>query len=164
MVGGHVAAAQHPVSAGIAAGAAVPVGDLRKIVRPGHELAAMLGLDATPRARLRTEASYRRFAGANGGVDLQVLGIGADVLLDLGHPAGVRLYASGGGDFSRSEFGRNDLPPENDLGARAGVGLAAALGNTRAFSEIRLHNIFSGSNRSDDSRRFVAIRAGMMFR
>ncbi|MEO5567431.1 MAG: hypothetical protein ABIR92_03005 [Gemmatimonadaceae bacterium] len=164
MVAGHVAEGQHPVSAGIAAGAAAPVGDLRKIVGPGHELAAMIGLDATPRARLRTDASYRRFAGANGGADLRVIGIGADVLLDLAHPAGARLYANGGGGVSRSEFGRNDLPPENDLAARAGVGLAAALGNTRLFSEIGFHNIFSGSNLSDDSRRFIAIRAGMMFR
>lgn len=88
----------------------------------------------------------------------------ADLLLALAHPAGVRLYASGGGEFSRSEFGRNDLAPENDLAARVGVGLAAAHGKTRGFLEIRFHNIFSGSNRSDESRRFVAIRAGVMFR
>ena len=152
--------AQRPVSFEVATGVAIPVGDLARAVRPGYDLDAIIGAGPGHR-RLRLEASYRAFPGRDGLASLRVLGLGGSVLFEFLEERRIRPYAVAGGAVYRSRFSTYGARAENDLAASAGSGMAIGRGRMRAFAEIRFHNIFSGANDNDDSRRFVPLTAGL---
>jgi hypothetical protein len=164
MAGAKAATAQLPVSYRVATGIAAPVGDLAAIVRPGQELAAMIGIGTVHRSRFLVEATYRSFSGRSGLPGLRVQALTGNVLVALTGGGKVQPYAVGGAGVYHSRFSGPGSQAENDLGASAGLGMSIGRHRIRAFTEIRFENIFSGANDNDDSRRLVPVTAGLAFR
>lgn len=161
---GRLGRAQLPLSAAIAAGVAPPVGDLARVIRPGYQIAGMIGYAPLQRLELRAEAAHYAFDGNGVAPDLRVLEVSGNLRVELSRHAIISPYAIGGVGASRSRFARADAPAENDIAANVGAGVAAERGRIRLFSELRFHNIFSGANDSNDSRRFAPLTVGVAFR
>ena len=142
--------AQSPVSVGVGAGVAVPVGALRHDVNPGLRALAMLdlgvpempfslrvdaaydrlGFQSTPVGSARQETGARTVASAS--VNLTVVSADWERV--------VAPYVIGGVGFSRIACaGRPDCGVSTQMGWNVGVGMRLGLFALRGFAEARLH-------------------------
>ena len=142
--------AQSPVSVGVGAGVAVPVGALRHDVNPGLRALAMLDLGVPEMPfSLRVDAAYDRlgFQSTPVGSARQETGArtvaSASVNLTLISSDWERVvspYAIAGVGFSRIGCaGRTDCGASTQMGWNVGLGMRLGLFGLRGFTEARMH-------------------------
>lgn len=162
--------AQSPVSVGVGAGLAVPVGALRHDVNPGLRALAMLdmGLPELPMS-LRVDLAYDRLgfqstpvgSAAQGGGARTVASASVNLaLISDDWERVVSPYAIAGVGFSHIACtGRSDCGAYTQMGWNAGFGLRLGLFALRGFAEARLHCV--PKTEADDC--YVPVTVGLRF-
>jgi hypothetical protein len=162
--------AQSPVSVGVGAGVAVPVGALRHDVNPGLRALAMLdlGLPEMPMS-LRIDAAYDRlgFQSIRAGAAGQDAGartvLSTSVNLTLVSDDWERVvspYVIGGVGFSRIGCaGRPDCGVTTQMGWNVGIGTRLGLFALRGFAEARMHCV--PKSEADDC--YIPVTVGLRF-
>lgn len=154
--------AQRPFTAGLAAGAAIPVADLAESHRVGYHAAAHVGfrVPLVP-VSVRVEGFYamhgakaKDIVGVHDG-GIRILGGTANVVYGF-RRVGARPYVIAGAGIYNQSYIRGSV---TDLGFNGGVGARFQLAGVEIFAEARLHRI------SDDDRQFqfVPITFGIEF-
>lgn len=149
-----------PVSLGIAAGAAIPVGDLSDRWNTGFNGTVGLGLSSvgTP-IGLRFEAMYNKFFGRDdvgNPPDIRVIGGTANLVYSL-PGQGIRPYLIGGGGYYGVK--REDLESQNKFGLNGGIGAMFPLSGFNTYAEARFHHVFTDGN----SAQFIPVTFGILF-
>jgi hypothetical protein len=136
----------------IAAGLAVPSGDLAKDVNSGYNLAAGLniGVPLLP-AGLRLEGAFNRFEGKNlpngTSAHADIISGTANATFGLGLPyiiGGLGYYSTKVSASNGTMTATSDRA--NAFGLNGGVGLRFPLGVISTFAEIRYHKMMGGDN------------------
>jgi opacity protein-like surface antigen len=168
-VSASAAHAQRPVSFGIAAGAAIPSGDLGKVQSMGYNVTGSVGL-STPALPIsfRLDGMFNQLSGKDVSgfamPDVRVLGLSANAQYTLPGVA-VRPYLIGGVGYYSSKANIDGAESSNDLGLNAGVGARFALGGLSTYAEARFHNVFmkDDSTGEKSSMQFSPISFGIQF-
>jgi hypothetical protein len=157
-----LAMAQNPFHFNIAAGAAIPTGDLSDQVDVGYNLTAGLGF-RPPLMPLgfRVEGSYNNFGAKNCPVGFdcsngEIKGVDANVIYDfmpVTQAVGVSIYGIGGlGGFAVGDG-------DTHLGWNIGAGLRLPLTGFSGYVEARYHQVnANGANFS-----YIPIEFGLSF-
>jgi hypothetical protein len=143
-----VAMAQNPFHFNIAAGAAIPTGDLGDGANVGYNFTVGVGVrPALSPLGFRVEGKYNNFGAkdcpANLSCDnLSLKGIDANVLYDfmpVTKTVGVSFYGIGGlGAFKASV---SDVDSDTKLGWNIGAGLRIPLSGFSGYVEARFHQV-----------------------
>ena len=140
-----VAMAQNPFHFNIAAGAAIPTGDLGDAANVGYNFT--VGIGARPALSplgFRVEGKYNNFGAKNCDAcdNLTLKGIDANVLYDfmpVTKTVGVSFYGIGGlGAFKASV---SDVNSDTKLGWNIGAGLRIPLTGFSGYVEARFHQV-----------------------
>lgn len=171
-----------PYSLGVAAGAAIPTGDLADGSNTGYNVTGHIGfaLPALP-FDARLEMSYNNFTVqksqiAGTGIDAastRSLGFIGDVLYTLPLPSAViRPYVIGGvglynDKLAATSQGVTESINENELGVNGGAGVRIPLTRLTPFAEIRYHHVRVGhkiqGGGTTSSISYVPITFGVSF-
>jgi hypothetical protein len=149
-----------PVTLNIAAGAAIPVGDLSDRVNTGYNGTVGLGLHSmgTPLG-IRFEGMYNKFGGRDDvGFDRDIRIIGGTANLEYSLPGvGIRPYLIGGAGY----YGRklDNAESVNKFGLNGGIGAVFPLSGFNTYVEARLHHVFTENN----STQFIPVVFGLQF-
>lgn len=161
LVGSLIAApeARAQMSLSVAAGAALPMGDVGESLKMGYN--ATVGLGFKPLLMpvgLRVEGMFNSFDVDAAGVDasLRTMALSANATFALG-PA-MPLYLIGGVGMYNNKFSTAE-EGENDLGLNIGAGLNIPLTGFGAFIEARYHHIMV----EETSYAIVPITFGIKF-
>lgn len=152
-----------PVSLGIAAGAAIPLGNLSDAWSTGYNGTVALGLSSVGSPLgIRFEGSYNKFIGRNDGVlnqpDFRIIDGTANVVYAL-PGVGIRPYLIGGGGYYSLKKDVSNLGSVNKFGINGGIGAMFPLSGFNTYVEARIHDIFTDMN----STWFVPVTFGIMF-
>ena len=158
------AQAQRPVSLGIAAGAAVPTGDLGDFTSMGYNLTGSIGysLPAMPLS-FRVDGMYNQLSGKEvqsvSGPDLRIMAVTANTAYTLPGVA-VRPYViAGAGYYSiGGEALGQSIDRENKRGVNGGAGFELPLTGISTFVEARYHSVFTEGERLNMFPVSVGIR------
>ena len=165
--------AESPVSIGVGAGVAVPVGALRHDVNPGLRALAMLdmGLPEMPMS-LRVDLAYDRLgfqstpaltagtAGQEGGARTVASASVNLALISDDWERVVSPYAIGGVGFSHIACtGRSDCGAYTQMGWNAGFGMRLGMFGLRGFTEARLHCV----PKSEAEDCYIPVTVGLRF-
>jgi opacity protein-like surface antigen len=140
------AQAQRPVSFGIAAGAAVPTGDLGDVSSLGYNVTGSVGysMPAMPLS-FRVDGMFNQLSGKEfesvTGPDLRIMALTANAAYTLPGVA-VRPYVIAGAGMYSSKADVDGAESSNDFGLNGGLGVRFALGGLSTYAEARFHNIF----------------------
>lgn len=157
-----VAMAQNPFHFNIAAGAALPTGDLSDVADVGYNLTAGIGMrPALSPLGFRVEGKYNSFGAKNCPANIdcgkaEIKGVDANLIYDfmpVTKTVGVSLYGIGGlGGFA---IGDGDT----HLGWNIGAGLRLPLTGFSGYIEARYHSV----NGSGANANFIPIVFGLSF-
>jgi len=151
-----------PVTLGIAAGAAIPVGNFADRYNTGYNGTVALGLSSigSPLG-LRFEGSYNKFLGrddtGSNKPDRRVVAGTANLVYSL-PGQGVRPYLIGGGGY----YGLKDEGTNasvNKFGINGGIGAMFPLSGLNTYVEARIHDVFTDGS----STQFVPVTFGILF-
>jgi len=140
-----VAMAQNPFHFNIAAGAAVPTGDLGDAADVGYNLTVGVGMrPALSPVGFRVEGKYNNFGikGCDGCDNISIKGLDANVIYDfmpVTNTVGVSLYGIGGLGGFQAKAGDDDS--DTKLGWNLGAGLRLPLSGFSAYVEARYHQV-----------------------
>lgn len=158
-----MAMAQNPFHFNIAAGAAVPTGDLADGASVGYNFTVGIGLrPALSPLGLRVEGKYNNFGAKDCDAcdNLSVKGIDANAIYDfmpVTKTVGVSFYGIGGlGAFKASS---GDFDSDTKLGWNIGAGLRLPLSGFSGYVEARFHQM----NGDGGNLRWVPITFGLVF-
>lgn len=151
-----------PVTLGLAAGAAIPVGDIADFANTGYNGTVSLGLSSlgTPLG-IRFEGMYNKLLGRNdvgNQPDLRILGGTANLVYGL-PGVGIRPYLIGGAGYYSVKPDLPNFESENKLGLNGGIGAMFPLSGFNTFIEARLHHVFTDVS----STQFVPVTFGILF-
>jgi opacity protein-like surface antigen len=163
------AQAQRPVSFGIAAGAAVPTGDLGDATSLGYNVTGSIGysLPAMPLS-FRVDGMFNQLSGKEfspdvTGPDLRIMGLTANAAYTLPGVA-VRPYVIAGAGMYSSKADVDGAESSNDMGVNAGLGVRFALGGLSTYAEARFHNVFVKDDLGEKHNvQFSPISFGIQF-
>lgn len=152
-----------PVTLGIAAGAAIPIGDFADSYNTGFNGTVSLGISSvgTPLG-LRFEGMYNKFLGRDdiGGnqPDARVIAATANLVYSL-PGQGIRPYLIGGAGYYGLKLDVPNAKSVNKFGLNGGVGALFPLSGFNAYVEARLHHVFTDVS----STQFIPVTFGVMF-
>jgi len=151
-----------PVMLGIAAGAAIPVGDFADGYNTGFNGTVGLGISSvgTPLG-LRFEGMYNKFLGRDdtgNQPDARVIGGTANLVYSLSGQ-GITPYVIGGAGYYGRKVDRLSGQSVNKFGLNGGVGALFPLSGFNAYVEARLHQVFTDVS----SMQFIPVTFGIMF-
>jgi opacity protein-like surface antigen len=162
------AQAQRPVSFGVAAGAAVPTGDLGDATSLGYNVTGSIGysMPAMP-VSFRVDGMFNQLSGKDfGGVtgpDLRIMALTANAAYTLPGVA-VRPYVIAGAGMYSSKADVDGAESSSDFGLNGGLGVRFALGGLSTYAEARLHNIFVKDDAGEKHNvQFSPISFGIQF-
>ena len=155
------AQAQRRTSAGFAAGASFPVGDLGDGVSTGFHVLGTLSVSGTASSPLgfRFDGMYNGLSGKSSGPDVKVWTVNGNLVYAF--PGGMTAtpYIIAGAGWYNSKADEDGAESSNDFGINAGIGARFALSGFSTFAEVRFHNIFSDPN----SGQFIPLTFGILF-
>ncbi|HEY4130595.1 MAG TPA: outer membrane beta-barrel protein [Gemmatimonadaceae bacterium] len=157
------AAQANPFHFNIAAGAAVPTGDLSDITNTGYNITGGLGL-SLPLSPIgfRAEGFFNQFGFKDevGGGHFNVGGANANIIVGMPVPSivGSSLYGIGGIGWYNTHDDAVDFS-ENNIGFNIGAGFKFPLTGFSAYVEARYHQV---SNEGQDAK-FFPIVFGLVF-
>src|SRR5687768_4360795 len=157
-----------PVSLGISAGAAIPMGDFADFYTTGYNGTVSLGLrSAGSPIGLRIDGMYNRLSVKddasiilNGALieSASIASANANLVYNLPGTGMTPYLIGGGGVYATKLHGDNfDTDSENKFGINGGLGAAFPLSGFNAFIEARLHHIFSDNG----STQFIPVTFGI---
>ena len=152
-----------PVSVGIAAGAAIPVGDFADAFNTGFNGTVGLGLSSlgSP-VGIRFEGMYNKFFGRDdiGGnqPDARIIAGTANLVYSL-PGQGIRPYLIGGAGYYSSKLDIEGIDSENKFGLNGGIGAMFPLSGFNTYAEARFHHVFTEGR----STQFVPVTFGILF-
>ncbi len=150
-----------PISLGISAGAAIPVGNLADDYNTGWNGTVSLGLNSvgTPLG-LRIDGMYNSFSAKDGIAlrDTKIAGANANLVYAL-PGTGIRPYLIGGAGIYGLKYDDPSRDWETKLGLNGGIGASFPLSGFNTFVEARLHHVFS----DDYSTQFIPVTFGISF-
>lgn len=157
------AQAMKPVTLGVAAGAAIPIGDFADAYNTGYNGTIGLGLSSVGSPiGLRFEGMYNKFLGRNDiGVnqpDARVVAGTANLVYSL-PGQGIRPYLIGGGGYYGLKVDRTNAESVNKFGINGGIGAMFPLSGFNTYLEARIHNVFTDVS----STRFIPVTVGILF-
>lgn len=165
LLGGSALSAQSykPVSIGIAAGAAIPVGNFADGYNTGYNGTVALGLSSigSPLG-LRFEGMYNKFLGRDDipgtQPDARVIAGTANVVYNL-QGRGIRPYLIGGAGYYGSKVDVDGAPSINKFGLNGGIGAMFPLSGFNTYVEARYHHMFTDVS----ATQFIPVTFGIMF-
>jgi hypothetical protein len=152
-----------PVTLGIAAGAAIPVGDFADAFNTGYNGTVGIGLSSvgTPLG-VRFEGMYNKFLGRDDVVgnqaDSRVIGATANLIYSL-PGQGIRPYLIGGAGYYGLKVDLPGAESVNKFGINAGIGTLFPLSGFNTYVEARFHNVFTDVS----STQFIPVTFGILF-
>lgn len=148
-----------PVSFGIAAGAAIPIGDFSNGYDTGYNGTVALGISSvgTPLG-LRFEGVYNKFPGKGNQPDARIIDGTANLVYSL-PGQGITPYVIGGVGYYSLKVDVPSLDAVNKFGLNGGVGALFPLSGFSAYVEARLHHVFTDVS----STQFIPVTFGVMF-
>lgn len=156
------AQSMNPVSLGVAAGAAIPIGDFSDAYNTGYNGTVSLGLSSVGSPLgLRFEGAYNKFLGRSdigNQPDARVISGTANLVYSL-PGAGIRPYLIGGGGYYGLKVDLPSVASTNKFGINGGVGAMFPLSGFNAYVEARVHNVFTDVS----STQFVPVTFGVIF-
>jgi hypothetical protein len=152
----------NPFHVNIAAGAAIPTGDLGNVANTGYNITGGVGMNvpASP-IGFRVEGFFNQFGFQGGGDDhFNVAGVNANIVLGMPMTsiAGSSLYGIGGLGYYNSKVSGIDESDSN-LGFNIGAGFKFPLTGFSAYIEARYHQV---SNTGTDAK-YIPIVFGLVF-
>jgi hypothetical protein len=156
------AQASKPVTIGIAAGAAIPLGDLADAYNTGYNGTVSLGLSSigTP-IGIRFEGMYNKFLGRDDTFnepDARVIAGTANLVYGL-PGVGIRPYLIGGAGYYGLKPDVPNIESENKFGLNGGIGALFPLSGFNTFVEARFHHVFTDVS----STQFIPVTFGILF-
>jgi hypothetical protein len=157
------AQAPKPLTIGIAAGAAIPLGDLADVYNTGYNGTVSLGLSSfgSP-IGLRFEGMYNKILGRDdvsfNQPDARIVAGTANLVYSL-PGVGIRPYLIGGAGYYGLKPDVDNNESENKLGLNGGLGAMFPLSGFNTFIEARLHHVFTDVS----STQFVPVTFGILF-
>jgi len=151
-----------PVTLGISAGAAIPMGDFADAYNTGYNGTVSVGFNSlgSP-VGLRVDGMYNKFGGRDDvaiQTDARIIGANANLVYSL-PGQGIRPYLIGGGGI----YGlKTDVPNSEqitDFGINGGIGAAFPLSGFNTFIEARLHHVFT----ENQATQFIPVTFGISF-
>jgi hypothetical protein len=152
-----------PVTIGIAAGAAIPVGDFADAYNTGYNGTVALTFSSvgTPLG-LRVEGMYNKFLGRDdvgpNQPDARVLGGTANVVYSL-PGQGIRPYLIGGAGYYSAKIDVDNASSTNKFGINGGVGAMFPLSGFSTYVEARYHHMFTDGS----ATQFIPVTFGIFF-
>jgi hypothetical protein len=152
-----------PVSFGIAAGAAIPVGDFADSFNTGFNGTVSLGFSSvgTPLG-LRVEGMYNKFPGRDDTIfnqpDSRIIGGTANLVYAL-PGVGIRPYLIGGGGYYGLKLDVPSAESVNKFGINGGIGALFPLSGFNTYIEARFHHVFTDVS----ATQFIPVTFGIMF-
>jgi hypothetical protein len=151
-----------PVTLNIAAGAAIPVGDLSDGFNTGYNGTVGLGLHSmgTPLG-IRFEGMYNKLGAKDELVnqpDIKIIGGTANLEYSL-PGVGIRPYLIGGAGYYGMKLDVNNAESVNKFGLNGGIGAVFPLSGFNTYVEARLHHVFTENN----STQFIPVVFGLQF-
>jgi hypothetical protein len=152
-----------PVTLGIAAGAAIPVGDFADAYNTGFNGTAALAFSSvgTPLG-FRVEGMYNKFFGRDdiGGnqPDSRIIGGTANLVYNL-PGTGIRPYLIGGAGYYNAKVDIDNANSESKFGINGGIGAMFPLSGFSTYVEARFHNMFTEGS----SKQFIPVTFGIFF-
>ena len=151
------------VNVGIAAGAAIPVGDFADAFNTGYNGTVMLDIQPVRSpVGLRIDGMYNKFIGRDDlGVnqpDASIIGGTADIVYKL-PGVGIRPYLIGGVGYYGYKLDVAGADRTNKFGLNGGVGAQFALSGFNAFLEARFHHVST----EGASTQFIPVIFGLSF-
>jgi hypothetical protein len=152
-----------PVSLGIAAGAAIPIGNFADAYNTGYNGTVALGLSSVGSPLgLRFEGSYNKFLGRDDVVgnqpDARILAGTANLVYSL-PGVGIRPYLIGGGGYYGMKLDVPNAGSVNKAGINGGIGAMFPLSGFNAYAEARIHHVFTDNG----STQFIPVTFGILF-
>jgi hypothetical protein len=158
-----IATAQNPFHFNVAAGAAVPTGDLGDAANVGYNITLGVGYRA-PLIPLgfRVEGKYNNFGikDCDDCDNLSIKGLDANVIYDFmpgTQAVGVSFYGIGGLGGFQADAGGGDS--DTKLGWNLGAGLRIPLSGFSGYIEARFHQV----NGDGGNLRWIPITFGLVF-
>lgn len=153
------------VQFGVAAGAAIPSGDLSQDVTTGFTGTAILGFQPTMiPLGVRVEGSYSRMNAKGGGGNAHFTSVTGNLLYKFPSTT-ISPYVIGGAGWYQiglTATGFGTLS-ENHFGWNAGAGISMPLSGFETFVEARYHRVLTDSNTLQGTFAFIPITFGVMF-
>jgi opacity protein-like surface antigen len=150
-----------PVQFGIAAGAALPVSDLKDIVNTGYNVTGTLALNPQliPLG-VRVDAAYNSFGATGGGGNFKFTSVTGNLIYKFPSP-GVSPYAIGGAGWYRAsaDNGGGLSVADNHFGWNLGGGVSIPLSGFDTFIEARYNQVQGNGG----SLKFIPITFGILF-
>lgn len=152
-----------PVTLGIAAGAAIPVGDFADAFNTGYNGTIGIGLSSvgTPLG-VRFEGMYNKFPGRNdisvNQPDSRIIAGTANLVYSL-PGQGIRPYLIGGVGYYSLKLDLPSAESVNKFGINGGIGALFPLSGFNTYVEARFHNVFTDVS----STRFIPVTFGILF-
>ena len=157
-----------PISLGISAGAAIPMGDFADFYTTGYNGTVSLGLRSVGSPiGLRIDGMYNRLSVKddasiilNGALieSASIASANANLVYNLPGTGMTPYLIGGGGVYSTKLHADNfDTDSESKFGVNGGLGAAFPLSGFNAFIEARLHHIFSDGS----STQFIPVTFGI---
>jgi hypothetical protein len=152
-----------PVTVGIAAGAAIPVGDLADSYNTGYNGTIALSFNSvgTP-IGFRVDGMYNKIMGRDDiGInqpDARILGATANLVYTL-PGVGIRPYLIGGAGYYSSKVDVNNAESTNKFGLNGGIGAVFPLSGFSTFVEARYHHMFTDVS----ATQFIPVTFGIFF-
>jgi hypothetical protein len=156
-----------PVTLGIAAGAAIPIGDFANAYNTGYNGTVGLGLSSVGSpVGLRFEGMYNKFLGRNdtgedpraNQPDSRVIAGTANLVYSL-PGQGIRPYLIGGGGYYSRKDDQANASSVNNFGINGGIGAMFPLSGFNAYVEARIHDVFTDVS----STQFIPVTFGILF-
>lgn len=149
-----------PVTLGIAAGAAIPIGNLSDAFNTGYNGTIALGLSSVGSPLgLRFEGAYNKFLGRNANQpDRRIIAGTANLVYSL-PGQGIRPYLIGGGGYYSQKDDQANVSSVNNFGINGGIGAMFPLSGFNAYVEARIHDVFTDVS----STQFIPVTFGILF-
>jgi hypothetical protein len=163
MFGAATASAQGAINVGIAAGAAIPVGDFADVYNTGYNGTVFIGLKPplSP-VGFRVDGMYNKFIGRDDVLgnppDASIIGGTANLVYYL-PGVGIRPYVIGGAGYYGLKQDISGVDRIGKFGVNGGVGAQFPLSGFNAFLEARFHHVSTEGN----STQFVPVVFGLSF-
>lgn len=155
--------AQSSVSLGIAAGAAIPVGDFADVYNTGYNGTVMLGLKpALSPIGIRVDGMYNKFVGRDDVIgnppDASIIGGTANLVYFL-PGVGIRPYLIGGVGYYGLKQDIEGVDRIGKAGVNGGIGAQFPLSGFNTFLEARFHHVSTEGG----STQFIPVIFGLSF-
>ncbi|MEO5588375.1 MAG: outer membrane beta-barrel protein [Gemmatimonadaceae bacterium] len=157
------AQAVRPITIGVSAGAAIPVGDLADVFKTGYNGTVSLGfVPIGSPIGFRVDGMYNKLGSKDefDFPDLKIISGNANLVYSL-PGTGISPYLIGGaGVYNFKADGSGSYSDsETDFGLNGGIGAAFPLSGFSAFVEARYHHVFTEGS----ATQFIPVTFGLRF-